>query len=97
MGFLDKFKSFGQKIWGGIRQGAKWVADKGLKIGRKVVEVAKPIVETINSVLPNPITGAINTGLGIADKVINKAEKVSDDIKKKDYTGAIKNISSGLG
>ena len=77
MGFWDKIKNFGSRVWQGIRKGAGWVKDKAVSVGRKIIEIAKPVATIVGNLVPGKV-GAIAKGvsaaLPLADKVIDAIE-----------------------
>lgn len=74
-------KDFFSKIGHGIRKGISWVANNGLGLGRKILDVARPIVDTVKkipgvSTIAAPLIGGIEKGMSIADKVIGAGENI---------------------
>ena len=74
---MGRIGNFFKKAWNGIKKGAKWVVNKGIDIGKKIVD--SPIVRTAGAALgqafgvPAPATLAamhgVSQGLGVAQNV----------------------------
>lgn len=82
LGFFRKVGDFFKKAWGGIKKVAKPVID----VGKKVWEVAKPVAAPLIGMIPGVgaaapmITQGIDTGLNVADKVVNGTVNANDII-----------------
>lgn len=80
-----------RKIGKFVKKAAKWVKKKALPIAKKVWTFAKPIVQTVLPMIPGvgaasgAITKGIDTGLNIADKVVN-ATSVGDAVNQVKHT-----------
>jgi hypothetical protein len=85
MGWL---KNVFKKIGGGIKKAFNWVKDKVAPVVRKVLPFAKPLINMIPGVGP-----AINTGIGIAERVAPIADKLVNG----NGNDRINAINQGLG
>ncbi len=69
---MGRIGAFFKKVGNGIKKGAKFVGQKLMPIARKVVDIAKTASPAIG-MIPG-VGGAINTGIGFADKGLRAAE-----------------------
>ena len=98
MGFFDKLKGFGKRVWSGIKGFGGKVIDTGKKVFKKVGEVASKVVSPVAKVLSflpgtlgtvgkvvSGVTGAIKS---VTDQIPNSKakEKINDFVTKIDDT-----------
>ena len=74
---MGRIGNFFKKAWNGVKKGVKWVVNKGVDIGKKIID--NPIVRTAASAVgsafgvPPPATQAaisgVSKGLGVVQNV----------------------------
>lgn len=85
-------KNAASKVWGGIRKGARWIGEKALPIGRKIVDFAKPVVNVVADVVPG-IGGIIKKGVDFVDRAISGAERIKE---KSDSGGGFEGVKQAV-
>ena len=74
---MGRIANFFKKAWNGVKKGVKWVVNKGIDIGKKIVD--NPIVRTgatlvgkafgVPSVATQGALGVVSKGLGTAQDI----------------------------
>ena len=79
MGFFDKLKGFGKRVWSGIKGFGGKVIDTGKKVFKKVGEVAGKVVSPVAKVL-SFLPGTLGTIGRVVSGVTDAVKTVTDQI-----------------
>lgn len=95
MGFFDKLKGFGKRVWSGIKGFGKNVVDTGKKVFKKVGEVAGKVVSPVAKVL-SYLPGTLGTVGRVVSGVTDAVKTVTDQIPNSEAKKKINDFVSKI-